>query len=187
MTMPRDAVGRESLFTDTRASLPLPGPLLPVPQGIEGPANLGEAIPEQPCMRRGTDATNQLLLRPQHELLAGRVVLTERHDGPGEVETDVVYPEIEELGAAIGHALKPVGRVVERHAVQVGDAHDHLQGVTDRGAAENGGQGEEGERAPGELSTSGCQRRVSLEKEAAPGTRTTVIVSTQTVKTSRVR
>lgn len=77
--------------------------------------------------------------------------LTQRDDGPGSIHANIVDPVVENLGSAVGHALSPVGHVVEGHAVDVCRADDDLEEVTAGMVADGGGEGEEREGAPGEL------------------------------------
>ena len=93
--------------------------------------------------------------------------------------------------------LRPAGEVVQRHAVQVRGANDGLAGVAGARAGDDGGEGEPAERSPGELRgrrwSVSCWLGLRGGKGGEGGggggreARTTVMVSTQTVKTSEVR
>lgn len=82
--------------------------------------------------------------------------LTRRDDHPRQVEAKVVHPEVQRLGAAVGHAaevlLGGAGGVVEEHAVEVAHADHHLHGVAERAVARDAEGRAEAEGPPDELS-----------------------------------
>lgn len=78
--------------------------------------------------------------------------LTCRDDDPRRVEAHVVDPEILELRATVHDVPKALrgvtGRIVQRDAVQMGDADDDLERVAQAAAVGDGHGGSEAQRAP---------------------------------------
>jgi hypothetical protein len=81
--------------------------------------------------------------------------LTNRYNGPGQVEAHVIDPEIHKLRPTIRHTrvmrFEKACGVVERHTIDVRHAHHDLEGVTERTGPGHGDGTDEAEGAPDEL------------------------------------
>ena len=79
----------------------------------------------------------------------------EGHNDPGKIETDIVYPIIEEFRSTVGDArelvIEIVGVVIECYAVEMGGADDGLEEVASEPGFDDGEEGEPAEGAPDEL------------------------------------
>lgn len=118
-------------------------------------------------------------------------LLTAGNGHPRRVESDIVHPKVQKLRPAMHRSyhgpLRQARGIIQRHAVEVADAHDDLERVAQSALRRGSYHDGPAQRAPDHLYMVSDARRGNQDRGCGLWMLTTVMDSTQSMKTSDVR